>query len=299
MRGVVYQTDLTEQPGAGGLPVTLYQTAPYPYSNAGNNLSRSAVTAALDLTNAGVESAGGVAVNGTGTASLTVSNGKPGVQNGAGSSYLGQPVFNEPTSGPGTEGGLFSLQPDDIDGDDTDDFFTVELGVGTLNALSPSGKATTGVFYGGNFAPESALAGRSTATYSRTGGARVNTVTGKDIASGAKGDFNVIADVSLEADFTAGTVNGRIAKAGKSGGLGTDAAIVLSDARINGVHFDGGTARMVDGSGNPIYQTVDGSYFLGSFMGADAEAAGGVFSVDGTIDGEAAVTTGSFIGDRE
>lgn len=299
MRGVVYQTDLTEQPGTGASPIKLYQSAPYPYSNAGNNLKRDQVTASLDLRNADVEYAAGIAGNGTGTASLTVSKNYPGVQNGTGSSYLGQPVFTDSSGNLETTSDTFSLQPDDIDGDSTEDFFTVELGAGTLNAFSPSGRATTGVFYGGKFAPESALTGRSTATYSRQGGARVNTVIGKDIASGAEGDFNVIGDVSLDVDFTAGTVKGRIDKAGRAGGLGTDAAILLSDARINGVHFDGGTARMVDGSGNDIYGTVDGSYFIGSFMGADAEAAGGVFSVDGTIGGEAAITTGSYIGDRQ
>ncbi|MGR3501520.1 hypothetical protein [Pseudaestuariivita sp.] len=297
MKGVVIQSDKNAQvtipvPGAP----TIYESSAYPYIDTGPNQTTTNTTAVLDLDGVTIDSPTGRPLQASGTGSIDVAGNIPGVS-GTGSSGLGQALFTS-TGDPNTAGDQFTIEADDLNNDGTDDFFMVQLGAGSLNSLSA--RSTTGVFYGGTFTPESALPSQ-TATFSRTDGAVVTTVTGTSITGGQAVDASVRADVTLTADFGAGTVDGRLTGVGRGGGAngsGTSTDIILSGATINGGDFTGGTARMVNGN-TAVYANGATSDFSGSFMGDAAEAAAGTALITGNIGGEQAATTAVFVGDRQ
>jgi len=298
MKGVVIRSDKNVQvslpvPGAP----TIYESSPYPFIDTGPNQTTAQTTAVLDLQNVTLDSVTGNQFQANGTGSLNVS-GAPGVSNADGSSFLGQAIFADNNPNPATAGDQFSLLAEDLDNDGTDDFFMVQLGAGTLSSFSD--RSTSGVFYGGTYTPTSALQSGGTATYTRVDGALVNTVRGTSIAAGQDVDATVRADVSLTADFDAGTVSGRLSGVGRTGGadgVGLNTDIVLSGATINGSDFTGGTARMVEG-GNSVY-SGGASSFNGSFMGSGGEAAAGTALITGNIQGQQSATTAVFVGDKQ
>ncbi|MBP0482738.1 hypothetical protein [Sagittula salina] len=303
LKGVVIQNDKVVQ---SALPVpgapAIHETATYAYLHTGANQSTTATTAVVDLQNVTLTSiAGGLPVSATGTGSLNVS-GKPGVANGSGTSGFGIAQFGAAPGSASTAGDSFSLITDDLDNDGDDDFFIVELGVGTLNAFG--GQSTTGVFYGGTFTPTSAVQASGTATYRRTGGALVSTVRGVSNSATTNQDYDarVRGDVELTANFDTGQVNGRISGAGRTGGadfVDGNSAVVLSGASISGGDFNGGTASLVNNTGAAIYESGAQSNFFGSFMGANQQAAAGTALITGRIQGEQAATTAVFIGDKQ
>jgi len=299
MKGVMIQADRNVQiaPPVPGAP-TIYETASYPYLDTGPNATATTPTAVLDLQNVTLTGTPGSQFDGSGTGTFTVSGG-PSVNNAQASSFLLQAAFVEAGGNPQTSGNQFTLTAEDLDSDGTDDFFMVQLGVGTTNTF-PS-RSSTGAFYGGTFTPSAAVQQTNTATYSRTDGAIVSTVRGTSIAGGQDTDASVRADVTLTADFDAGTVSGQLSGVGKSGsaaGPTTTTNILLDGATISGNQFTGGTARMVNGA-TDVFDAGASSDFSGSFMGANGEAAAGAAYITGTIGGDTSAATAVFVGDKQ
>ncbi len=303
MRGVMIQNDkpiMTSITPFPGTTINTYEGPTYFWHNTGANQTETQTTATLDLQNVTLDrlptSARPFQANGTG--SLNVSGG-PNITNAAGTSGLGVAFFQS-AGAVATAGDSFSLDADDLDNDGTDDFFMVQLGAGTVNANTA--RSSTGVFYGGTFTPAAAVQATGTATYARTNGATVNTVRGTSNTPPNDQDFDarITADVSLTANFDTGKVNGTLTGVGNNSGVagvGTTTNIVLENATINGNAFDGGTARMVNGSTN-VYSGGSSS-FNGNFMGSNGEAAAGTALITGTIGGVQSATTAVFVGDKQ
>lgn len=160
---------------------------------------------------------------------------------------------------------------------------------------------TVGIYYGGDFAPASALTGKTTATYSRKAGTHdagvVRITTGSGLADASPTLYK--GDVSLTADFNTARVNGRIDNIDRIAGMGrTNFDVVLEDATISGVHYDNGKVRLVQTGTNTDTATIGNSAFIGSFMGKDAERTAGVFQATGQMDGKQAFVSGRFAADE-
>jgi len=188
----------------------------------------------------------------------------------------------------------------DVDSDGTDDFFAVDQHNGGNNVLAA--EETVGIYYGGNFAPESALSGKTTATYSRSkdsqdaGFFRIS--KGAGLANVDPSTYK--GDVTINADFTTGKVNGSITNTQLFAGTNDDDIdIKLENADIDGVHYGGGTVRIVDEGTNNDAATLSSSGFIGSFMGDNAESTSGVFQGAGTMDSSRMMISGRFSADEE
>lgn len=288
---------MQQVPGMG----TLYEmpTGDYTSDDTPATRTNSAITASLKLE--GPQATGGKATIGT---SGKFADGKdvPGT-NGA----WGQTI---PTADGDTEtlylrtgevspGDKIRVVSRDEDGDDKDDFFAVDQHSG--GADTRLAQETIGIYYGGDFAPASALTGKTTATYSRKAGVYdagvVRITTGSGMAQSNPTIYK--GDVSLTADFTAAKVSGRIDKIDRIAGTGaTNFDVVLENAKINGVHYDSGKVRLVQAGTNTDTATIDNSAFIGSFMGKDAERTAGVFQATGQIGGKQAFVSGRFAADE-
>ncbi len=188
----------------------------------------------------------------------------------------------------------------DEDGDSTDDFFAVDQHVGGADVRAA--QETIGIYYGGDFAPKSALAGKTTATYSRAANVKNAGLFSVTTGSGMVDAESTIykGDVTLTADFQAAKVNGRIHNIESIAGVGReDFDVVLENAKINGVHYDNGKVRLVEAGTNTNTATLGNSAFIGSFMGKDAERTAGVFQATGTMDGRQTFVSGRFTADEQ
>jgi hypothetical protein len=288
---------MQQVPGMG----TLYEMPTGDYTSDDTPVTRtnSAITASLKLE--GPQATGGKATISTGGKFADGKN-VPGT-NGA----WGQTI---PTADGDTEtlylrtgevspGDKIRVVSRDEDGDDKDDFFAVDQHSGGTDTRLA--QETIGIYYGGDFAPASALTGKTTATYSRKAGVYdagvVRITTGSGMAQSNPTIYK--GDVSLTADFTAAKVNGRIDNIDRIAGTGaTNFDVVLEDAKIKGVHYDDGKVRLVQAGTNTNTATIDNSAFIGSFMGKDAERTAGVFQATGQIGGKQAFVSGRFAADE-
>lgn len=188
----------------------------------------------------------------------------------------------------------------DVDSDGTDDFFAVDQHNGGANVMDA--EETVGIYYGGNFAPESALSGKTTATYSRSAGSQdagfFRVSKGAGLANVDPSTYK--GDVTINADFTTGKVNGSITNTQLFAGTNDDDIdIKLENADIDGVHYSGGTVRIVDEGTDNDAATLSSSAFIGSFMGDNAESTSGVFQGAGTMDSSRMMISGRFSADEE
>lgn len=187
----------------------------------------------------------------------------------------------------------------DQDEDGTDDFFAVDQHSGGADVRAA--QETVAIYYGGDFAPQSALTGKTTATYSRKAGSQDAGVVRITTGSGmVDSDLTIYkGDVSLTADFGTAKVNGRIDNIDSIAGMGrTNFDVVLENATISGVHYDNGKVRLVQAGTNTETATINNSAFIGSFMGKDAERTAGVFQATGQIDGRQTFVSGRFAADE-
>ena len=197
---------------------------------------------------------------------------------------------------PSTTGDRFDVRRIDLDGDgDFSDFFSVEHNVDGFDPRT--GTETISIYYGGNFASQAEVTALgNTATFFRAGGARLQANQGEGIVNASPGVST--GDVTIDADFTANTVNGAIRNLNALGGQQTNFDILLENATINGVHYDGGTARIVDKNTSTAQGTTSSSGFRGSFL-AGGSHTGGVFQHVGTRGGEVSHVTGAFVADKQ
>lgn len=185
----------------------------------------------------------------------------------------------------------------DLDQNGSDEFFTIDHHQDRVNITQPID--TISIFYGGDFAPASAVSGRTgTATFTATdtgnsdkGAAYVRVATGTGI-SNSQVDYG--GDVRMVADFGAGTVDGEITNLRRFGNQqAADFSLRLDGSQINGQHFDGGSVTMLQGA-TPVASFTD-SAVTGSFLGQNADAVGGVFQANGTRGGQDVYLGGQFI----
>lgn len=304
LRGLATKFNKAAQPGMPGVPgmPELYEvtTGDFTSDDPAATRTNSAITASLEIdgpkasSGSATLSTGGEFANGQDVPGTTGSWGQS-ITNADGDDDTQYVKVGEPNPGD-----RIRIVSTDADSDGSDDFFAVDQHVGGADIREA--QETVGIYYGGDFAPTSAVSGKTTATYSRAAGSQDAGVVRVTTGSGmANADFTTYkGDVSLTADFTAGTVNGRINNMDRIAGTGaTDFDVVLENAQINGVHYDQGSVRLVQTGTDTNAAAIGDSAFIGSFMGQNAERTSGVFQATGTMNGDQTFVSGRFSADEQ
>lgn len=302
LRGLATKFDKAENgmPSVPGVP-TLYETPTADFTSDDTPVTRTASAIAASLLLEGPQATGGKATIST---SAKFANGQDVAgTNGAWGQTIPTADGDTETyylrTGDASPGDKIRIVSRDEDGDSKDDFFAVDQHSGGADVRLA--QETVGIYYGGDFAPASALTGKTTATYSRKAGTHdagvVRITTGSGLADASPTLYK--GDVSLTADFNTARVNGRIDNIDRIAGMGrTNFDVVLEDATISGVHYDNGKVRLVQTGTNTDTATIGNSAFIGSFMGKDAERTAGVFQATGQMDGKQAFVSGRFAADE-
>tara|TARA_R100001129_G_scaffold139002_2_gene100276 strand:- start:22577 stop:23680 length:1104 start_codon:yes stop_codon:yes gene_type:complete len=216
--------------------------------------------------------------------------------------YTGQQGFYQNTEDPDAyaKSDLLRVTSHDLDGDNADDFFVVEQHIGYSSFSGPTETITT--MYGGDIAPESAIAGKKTATYRRSrsdGGAEFQYKTGPGLTQQGA---SFTGDATIVADFTNGTVDATIDNSKRYAGTKgpSQISVNMTGATLNGTQFAGGTVVLRDESnGQVISNFGTNAGYAGALFGDAADHAGGVFQGVGSINGNnPGMIKGWFLGDE-
>jgi hypothetical protein len=118
------------------------------------------------------------------------------------------------------------------------------------------------------------------------------------------------ADMALDADFTKGTVSGKLTNlqgAAQDSHVNLTwstptplpgAEVDMTAAKISGNGFSGGTLKGNDALNTAIDGNLNGSTYSGRFYGPSAEQVGGIMNVKGTSGGDKFVGYGVFGGSK-
>lgn len=160
---------------------------------------------------------------------------------------------------------------------------------------------TRGVAVVGAETPESAIKGQANATY--TGWAQADTRRVDD----RKERTRVGGDLTLAADFTAGSVSGEVANLqAKERGAATGdtwsapqavaGKLIMGTAKIGSNGFSGGSLALDATASANLGANINGSTYSGRFYGPDADQVGGVMNIKGSNDDGSIVGSGYFVG---
>lgn len=277
------------------VPAAGYEGSEYFISDDTNTSGPTSTTGTLTLPNGQQVNGGDAkAVSGVGTIDATGGQVLP--------RYTGQQGFYQNTEDPdpNKKPDLLRITSHDLDGDSADDFFVVEQHIGYSFSSGPTETITT--MYGGDISPESAIAGRQTATYRRSGSEGGGEFQFKTGPGQTQEGASFRADSTIVADFDNGTVNATLDNSSRIAGTKgpSQISVEMTGATLTGTRFSGGSVVMKDESNGQVISNFGGnSAYSGALFGANADHAGGVFQGVGTINGnDPGMVKGWFLGDE-